>query len=106
MELVPHRVRVASCGAAHTLFLTSTGVAFACGLGSYGRLGTGARESLLTGRNLHDRTLPPTDAYRKMFPAQVIKDAAMAHKLHTRRPRARVLAAVVVAHCPQESPAT
>ena len=52
MELVPHRVRVASCGAAHTLFLTSTGVAFACGLGSYGRLGTGARESLLTPRML------------------------------------------------------
>ena len=52
MELVPHRVRVASYGAAHTLFLTSTGVAFACGLGSYGRLGTGARESLLTPRML------------------------------------------------------
>ena len=40
-------------------------------------------ESLLTGRNLHNRALPPTDTYRKMFPAQVIKDAAMAHKLNT-----------------------
>ena len=39
-------------------------------------------ESLLTGRSLHgEAARPPADTYRKMFPAQVIKDAAMAHKV-------------------------
>ena len=35
-------------------------------------------ESLLTGRSVHSAD-PPTGTFRKMFPAQVIKDAAMAH---------------------------
>jgi uncharacterized iron-regulated protein len=35
-------------------------------------------ESLISGRDLHG-TLPPSDRFRKMFPAQVIKDASMAH---------------------------
>ena len=40
-------------------------------------------ESLLTGRDIHNpATRKPTDKYRRMFPAQVIKDAAMAHKLN------------------------
>ena len=38
-------------------------------------------ESLLTGRSPHDDSKPPSDQYRKMFPAQVIKDAAMAHRV-------------------------
>ena len=39
-------------------------------------------ESLLTGRNRHATPpMAPTDKFRKMFPAQVIKDAAMAHKV-------------------------
>ena len=43
-------------------------------------------ESLLSGRSVHgaaDGTppTPPSDKYRKMFPAQVIKDCAMAHKV-------------------------
>ena len=38
-------------------------------------------ESLLTGRNMHDPSSPPADTYRSMFPAQIIKDAAMAHKV-------------------------
>ena len=38
-------------------------------------------ESLLSGRAYHDTTRAPTDQFRKMFPAQVIKDAAMAHKV-------------------------
>ena len=39
-------------------------------------------ESLLTGRSPHG-SAPPTDQFRKMFPAQVIKDAAMAHRVAT-----------------------
>ena len=35
-------------------------------------------ESLISGRDMHSDT-PPSDRFRKMFPAQVIKDAAMAH---------------------------
>ena len=39
-------------------------------------------ESLLTGRNCHATPpMAPTDKFRKMFPAQLIKDAAMAHKV-------------------------
>jgi SAM-dependent methyltransferase/uncharacterized iron-regulated protein len=38
-------------------------------------------ESLLTGRCMHDTTRPPCSTYRAMFPAQIIKDAAMAHKV-------------------------
>ena len=38
-------------------------------------------ESLLTGRNPHDTSTPPSDRFRSMFPAQVIKDCAMAHKV-------------------------
>jgi len=39
-------------------------------------------ESLLTHRPLHAQPpLPPTDKFRRMFPAQLIKDAAMAHKV-------------------------
>ena len=38
-------------------------------------------ESLLTGRSPHDERTPPSDQFRRMFPAQVIKDAAMAHKV-------------------------
>ena len=41
-------------------------------------------ESLLTQRSLHNQPpLPPSDKFRKMFPAQVIKDASMAHKVAT-----------------------
>lgn len=36
-------------------------------------------ESLLTGRRYMDLLSPPTDQYRKMFPAQLIKDASMAY---------------------------
>ena len=39
-------------------------------------------ESLLTGRRLHATPRrEPTDRFRQMFPAQVIKDAAMAHRV-------------------------
>lgn len=38
-------------------------------------------ESLLTGRNPHDPMTPPSDRFRAMFPAQVLKDAAMAHRV-------------------------
>ena len=38
-------------------------------------------ESLLTGRSMHNSSSPPADTYRGMFPAQIIKDAAMAHKV-------------------------
>jgi arsenite methyltransferase len=38
-------------------------------------------ESLLTGRSMHHSSSPPADTYRGMFPAQIIKDAAMAHKV-------------------------
>ena len=38
-------------------------------------------ESLLTGRDPNDASTPPTDKFRRMFPAQVIKDAAMAHRV-------------------------
>lgn len=37
-------------------------------------------EGLITGRNIHDDQLPGTDRFRsKMFPAQILKDASMAH---------------------------
>ena len=39
-------------------------------------------ESLLTGRSVHSTDLP-TDRFRKLFPAQVIKDAAMAHYVNS-----------------------
>ena len=38
-------------------------------------------ESLLTGRDHLDSTSVPSDQFRRMFPAQVLKDAAMAHKV-------------------------
>ena len=38
-------------------------------------------ESLLTSRSMHDSSSPPSNTYRGMFPAQIIKDAAMAHKV-------------------------
>ena len=37
-------------------------------------------ESMISGRNMHDKAASPTDNFRKMFPAQVIKDASMAHR--------------------------
>ena len=39
-------------------------------------------ESLISGRDMHSPT-PPSDQFRRMFPAQVIKDAAMAHRVAT-----------------------
>ena len=36
-------------------------------------------ESLISGRDMHDPSSEPSDRFRKMFPAQVIKDASMAH---------------------------
>jgi len=46
--LATHRVRRASCGALHTIFLTSTNAVLACGCGSKGRLGLGGRANALT----------------------------------------------------------
>ena len=45
--LRPHKVRRAALGAQHSLFLTHTGVPFACGCGGFGRLGLGDREASL-----------------------------------------------------------
>ena len=42
-------------------------------------------ESLISGRDMHG-PLPPSDRFRAMFPAQVIKDAAMAHKASSEHP--------------------
>jgi hypothetical protein len=39
-------------------------------------------ESLITGRDMHNKATPPGDNFKKMFPAQVIKDASMAHCVH------------------------
>ena len=41
------RVRRAACGQAHTLLLTSAGVPYACGGGSFGKLGLGGRASVM-----------------------------------------------------------
>jgi uncharacterized iron-regulated protein len=38
-------------------------------------------ESTMTGRS--DSSIPPQEDYREMFQAQVLKDAAMAHKVRT-----------------------
>lgn len=37
-------------------------------------------EGMISGRDMHDETTPPGDNFRRMFPAQVIKDASMAYK--------------------------
>ena len=59
-------------------------------------------ESLLSGRAYHDHSRPPADTYRKMFPAQVIKDAAMAHKsstiLSACRPQDKLLVICGIGH--------
>lgn len=59
-------------------------------------------ESLLTGRSLHDGTCQPSASYRDMFPAQIIKDASMAHKVHqiiaSAAPDDRVLVICGVGH--------
>jgi len=39
-------------------------------------------EAMISGRDPHDTTLKAQDTFRKMFPAQIIKDAAMAHKVN------------------------
>ena len=39
-------------------------------------------ESMITGRDMHDKEQPPTNQFRKMFPAQLIKDASMANKVN------------------------
>lgn len=39
-------------------------------------------EAMISGRDPHDTSLKPQDTFRKMFPAQIIKDAAMAHKVN------------------------
>lgn len=60
-------------------------------------------ESLLTGRSMHDATRPPADTYRDMFPAQIIKDASMAHKVTqlvaASQPDDRFLVVCGVGHC-------
>lgn len=38
-------------------------------------------ESLISGRDMHDKSLAVPDKFRRLFPAQVIKDAAMARKV-------------------------
>lgn len=37
-------------------------------------------ESMISGRDMHNASTPPGDQFKKMFPAQVIKDVSMAHK--------------------------
>lgn len=37
-------------------------------------------ESMISGRNMHNKSTPPGDQFRKMFPAQIIKDVSMAYK--------------------------
>lgn len=39
-------------------------------------------ESMITGRDMHNKQSPPTDQFMKMFPAQIIKDASMAYKVN------------------------
>mmetsp|Transcript_46346 Transcript_46346/g.91873 ORF Transcript_46346/g.91873 Transcript_46346/m.91873 type:complete len:707 (-) Transcript_46346:195-2315(-) len=39
-------------------------------------------EAMISGRDPHDTSVNPQDTFRKMFPAQIIKDAAMAHKVN------------------------
>lgn len=36
-------------------------------------------ESLISGRDMHNKATPATESVRKMFPAQVIKDSSMAY---------------------------
>jgi len=38
-------------------------------------------ESMISGRDMHDPALEPGTQFAKMFPAQVIKDCSMAHKV-------------------------
>jgi ubiquinone/menaquinone biosynthesis C-methylase UbiE/uncharacterized iron-regulated protein len=38
-------------------------------------------DSLISGRDMHDTSTPPGENFRRMFPAQIIKDAAMAYKV-------------------------
>eukprot|EP00966_Prymnesium_polylepis_P330622 7386246-Prymnesium_polylepis.1 len=58
-------------------------------------------ESLLTKRSVHGPA-PPTQRFRKMFPAQVLKDAAMAHRVSeliaTMPPADKVLVVTGVGH--------
>lgn len=42
-----------------------------------------AVEAMITGRDLHDPSQPPTERFRKLFKAQLLKDAAMAHRVNT-----------------------
>ena len=39
-------------------------------------------ESMISGRDMHNKDTPPGDQFRKMFPAQIIKDASMAFKVN------------------------
>ena len=60
-------------------------------------------ESLVSGRDMHDESRPPSDKFRKMFPAQIIKDAAMAHRVATLAAAAppvdRFLVVMGLGHC-------
>ena len=40
-------------------------------------------EAMITGRDQHDPAQPPQERFRKLFAAQLIKDAAMAHRVNT-----------------------
>lgn len=40
-------------------------------------------ESMITGRDMYDDNLQPTDQLRKIFQAQLIKDVSMAHRINT-----------------------
>lgn len=39
-------------------------------------------ESMISQRNMYDKTMEPSDGYKKLFKAQLIKDYAMAHKVN------------------------
>ena len=39
-------------------------------------------ESMISGRDMHNKETPPTGQFKKMFPAQLIKDASMANKVN------------------------
>ena len=39
-------------------------------------------ESMISGRDMHNKDTKPGDQFRKMFPAQIIKDASMAFKVN------------------------
>ena len=39
-------------------------------------------ESMITGRDMHNKLTTPGDQFMKMFPAQIIKDASMAYKVN------------------------